>query len=113
MTDDPVITIVDHRGRTVRRFRRDMTDPTGWVVAPPPRSKKSQRRGETAVARDGYDATMRHASPTGVANLDGGRSVVHLPGLTLRGERLIPILNRLAENGITRLTIDQLRECIR
>ena len=34
------------------------------------------------------------------------------PGLTLRWEKLPPILDRLAVSGITQLTVDQLRFCV-
>ena len=44
---------------------------------------------------------------------NGGRRVLLLPGLTLRWERVILVLDKLAEAGIPTLTVDGLRECIR
>jgi hypothetical protein len=127
---DPTITVVDGRGRTVETFVKIVraatnemwvgdthfpAQPAGtepeWHVAGRPWSEKSKRQSEIRWKKNGIDVNPR--SPKRLHTVDGHRQVLELPGLTMRWEKVTPILDRLWEHGITRLTIDQLRYCIR
>lgn len=130
------ITIVDHRGRTVCQFNKRVlaatdeiwidgkrypaepagTDPCWFVDSSKPPSRASDKRGQAALARDGADV-MHHGGKSRLRSVeDSGRRVLELPGLTLRWEKVTPVLDRLtaqsAEHDTLTLTIDQLRECV-
>lgn len=130
MTDDPMVKIVDHRGRTVATFVKVVrpatnemwvgdthipAQPAGtepeWHVAGRPWSEKSKRQAEIRRQKNGID--VNPPSPKRLRTVDGHRQVLELPGLTMRWERVTPILDRLWENGIAKLTVDQFRDCIR
>jgi hypothetical protein len=96
------IKLVDSRGRTVLSFvKRDDDD---WAVAVKPRSRKMlmHNRPQPTQTPGRY-----------LTQLPDGRRELQLPGLTLRWEKVTPILDKLAEHDVTTpLTIDQLRGII-
>jgi hypothetical protein len=105
---DIEIKLVDHRGRTVltfvKRVFRDgevCSSDDDWGVAVKPRSQKmlmhSRRQPTQTPAR--Y-----------LKRRPDGRQVLELPALTLRWEKVTPVLDKLAEHNWVRLTVDQLRE---
>lgn len=135
MATEPVVTIVDSRGRTVCRLRKYAApamvesevrvmgerihspappaegQPT-WQVLSKPQSRKSRRQADLALAQDNVDIAIVHAPPTSWRTVDGRRALT-LPGLTIRWERLTQILDTLAEHDIERITIEQLRARLR
>jgi len=101
-TDYAVITLTDHRGRTVCKFIKEKPD-TGWIVSDFQGSRKAMR----------HTPTERDIPPHRLVRLPDGRRVLELPGLTLRWEKVPPILDRLTDHAITRITVPQLRDCVR
>jgi hypothetical protein len=95
------ITLTDKRGRTVCRFVKDRPD-TGWLVS----NKPIVHRGPELKfkVRPGDMPPHRLVpAPDGSLNLE-------IPGLTVGWEKVIPVLDRLAEHGRKKLTVAQLRE---
>jgi hypothetical protein len=108
---DTEIKLVDHRGRTVLSFvKRAYCDggvwtSDDWDVTVKPRSRKMLMHSRTQPTQTG-DRYLK--------KLPDGRLELELPGLTLRWEKVTPVLDKLVEHGVTTpLTIDQLRDCIR
>jgi hypothetical protein len=107
---DNEIRLVDAVGRTVLSFvQRAYCDDGVWTsdewgVAVKPRSQK-------ALAHERRQPTDTPAHY--LKQLSDGRAVLELPGLTLRWERVTPVLDKLIEHGVPTLTIDGLRDCVR
>ena len=108
---DNEIKLVDAVGRTVLSFAQRAYCDDGvwtsdeWGIAVKPRSRKAlahERRQQTQTPDD----YLKYLP-------DEGRYVLTLPGLTLRWERVTPVLDKLIEHGVPTLTIDQLRDFIR
>jgi hypothetical protein len=107
---DLKIKLVDHREQTVLTFVRRGYLVDGqwnwddWEVEVKPRSHKmlTHNRSQPTQTPARY-----------LKQLPDGRLVLEVPGLTLRWENVTPILDRLAENDIPTLTVDQLRACVR
>jgi len=123
------IKVVDGQGRTVCRFRK-MTyfDASMQPQKTEPWGAESKPISEKWLGAD--PATPSHqarlAAPP-VRCTAAGRRYLELPGLTLRWERVTPVLERIAaalnlvdSSGVVllhdldaaALTIDQLRHCI-
>lgn len=130
----PTIKLVNGLGRTVCVFawdgggegRNDIVIPGAFPPAPPqsvppqwrvtnkPESRKSQRRSDSQLAEQGFDIPPGGLRPD---MWQGGRPVrLEVPGLTLRWEKVVAVLDRLAEqfagqDDLT-LTVDQFRRCV-
>lgn len=110
------IKLVDERGRTVCVFGwyKHMQGPlppwaTGeecWIPENKPQSDHQRRQILDAAVE--YDPT--HKTPSRMKHRPDGGFDLLLPGLTLRWEKVGPVLDRLAEHNIERLTIAQLRD---
>jgi hypothetical protein len=92
------IKLVDSRGRTVLTFVKRADD--DWGVAVKPRSRKMlmHNRPQPTQTQDRY-----------LKQLPDGRHVLELPDLTLRWEKVTPVLDKLAEHDVPKLTVDDLR----
>lgn len=111
--DHAAITLTDHRNRTVCRFIKEKPD-SGWSVADKPVSRKRLALNVQLV-REGEELPpvgKGDLAPAHLKRLPDGRHSFTAPGLTLRWEKLAPILDRLAAHDIRRLTVAQLRSCI-
>jgi hypothetical protein len=107
---DTEIRLTNDRGRTVLAFiKRAYGDGTSdsWDVAVKPASTKVLAHPDKPRPVD-KDTPARY-----LKQLPDGRRELELRGLTLRWEKVTPILDRLAENDIRAITIDQLRACLR
>jgi hypothetical protein len=110
MTRDIVIKLVNHQGRTLLSFlKRTYCDDGVWTcddwgIAVKPRSQKASMHDR----RQPTDTPARY-----LKQLPDGRKVLELPGLTLRWEKVTPVLDKLAEHDVLTLTVDQLRACVR
>jgi hypothetical protein len=108
---DIEIKLVDSQGRTVLSFvQRSYCDEgvwtsDDWSVSVKPRSPKmlAHERPQPTQTPDCY---LKYLP-------DEDRYVLTLPGLTIRWDKVTPALDKLAEHGVPKLTIDQLRDCIR
>jgi hypothetical protein len=106
---DTQIKLLDSGGRTVLSFMKRAYCEEGvwtadeWGIAVKPRSQKMlmHNRPQSTETPDRY------------LKQRDGRLVLELPGLTLRWEKVTPVLDKLAEHGVATITIDQLRDCIR
>jgi hypothetical protein len=111
----PKIKLVDENGRTVCVFGwyKHMQGPlapwaTGeecWIAENKPQSEKQRRR---ILASDKY--SPNNTTPSRMQRSPDGRFYLVLPGLTLRWEKVVRILDRLAEGNSERLTVAELRQ---
>jgi hypothetical protein len=107
---DTEIKLVNASGRTVLSFvKRAYCDDGVWTcdewgVALKPRSQKMLAH----IRRQPTDTPARY-----LKQLPDGRRVLELPRLTLRWEKVTPVLDKLAEHNVATIGIDRLRDCIR
>jgi hypothetical protein len=124
LADWPTIRIVDHKRKTVCEcVRLRLYDAQGnwngeekWGVEhKPERRKAKQRLFEYLPKRDHVRVEHSvHDRPNPLKYLPAeDRHVLELPGLTLRWEKVTPVLDKLADHNVTTLTVDELRGCIR
>jgi hypothetical protein len=107
---DTEIKLVNHRGRTVFSFVKRAYCDDGvwtsdeWSVAVKPRSQKTlaHNRRQPTQTPDRY---LKYLP-------DEDRKVLELPELTLRWEKVTPVLDKLAEHNVATISIDRLRDCI-
>jgi hypothetical protein len=103
------IKLFDSLGRTVLSFVKraycdgDVWTSDDWGVAVKPRSKKMLMHNRSQPTQ----TTARY-----LKQLPDGRQVLELRGLTLRWEKVTPVLDKLAEHNVPTLTVDQLRDCV-
>ncbi|OBA81239.1 hypothetical protein A9W99_14480 [Mycobacterium sp. 1164966.3] len=112
----PKIKLLDERGRTVCVFgwykhTQGALAPwaTGeecWIPENKPQRDKQRRR----MLQSDNKYRPGHQTPSPMQSSPDGRYYLVLPGLTLRWEKVGPILDRLAERNEKRLTIAQLRQ---
>jgi hypothetical protein len=107
---DIEIKLVNDDSRTllsfVKRAYRDggVWTSDDWGVAVKPRSKKMLK----------HDRPQPTQTPQQYLTYlpDEDRYVLKLPGLTLRWEKVTPVLDELAEHNVTTVTVEQLRQCV-
>ncbi|ULN47970.1 hypothetical protein MI170_00835 [Mycolicibacterium goodii] len=111
------VTVTDARGRTLTKLVKHSS---GWVVEDRPDAGSARFSDQPDLASAGlsehllrpFDANL--ASPRkGLKRLPDGRERLDVPGPPVPWEKLPPVLDRLAEHGLTRLTADELRACVR
>lgn len=120
------IKVVDEDGRTVTVFERvPSTEATQmhiggqtidipgmkerWMTVQKPNSRRSQQYIDAELAAQGVHVPKQGPPHKVRFDRDANPIKVELPGLTLRWEKVTAVLDRLAENGITEITLDQLR----
>ena len=88
--------------------------PGRWMAQQKPPSKKANRH-ISAELNVGVSAP-KHPTPVPVVFGNGAPVRLELPGLTLRWDRLTPILDKLAEHmtggDTVSLTVSELRRCV-
>jgi hypothetical protein len=99
--DHATITLTDDRGRTVCTFSREKPD-SNWCVD-----------DFIPLHNKALKARQRDFAPRRLVRSPDGRPVLEVPGLTLRWENVAPILDQLAAHAVTKISVSQLRDCIR
>ena len=95
------ITLIDDRGRTVCKFVKD-PDSDWYVEDPPPYRNVNQKQAPPDLGRQNFAESL-------TLRRDGVSHQLRVPGLRLNWARVTPILDVLAANGISDITIAQLR----
>ncbi|MCV7005666.1 hypothetical protein [Mycobacterium gordonae] len=121
------IKLVDDIGKTVCAFVKFVVDEqwgdewlsepfpgridnsmAAWRIEGKPLSRRARQRSDAILASGGTDIYSPRPPVRAIPTDDGYRWVLELPGLTLRWERVMPVLESLAERTDT-LTVTQLR----
>lgn len=114
------IKVVDARGRTVQIFERwpasEATPqcpalPERWVALSKPPSRRGQKRIDTELEERGFSMGSPFRSTPLVYESEQPVRL-ELPGLTLRWHRATHVFDKLADNGILEVSIEQLRRCV-
>jgi hypothetical protein len=123
------IKVVDAEGRTVCVFDRMAASEATqieiggkvveqpameerWMATHKPYSRKSQGYIDAEAAAHGIWMERRKLQTTHPVRFDSDSNPLRLelPGLTLRWEKVTRALDKLAENGIPEITVEQLRK---
>ncbi|CQD11914.1 hypothetical protein BN1232_02246 [Mycobacterium lentiflavum] len=81
-----------------------------WMSVQKPDSRRSQRYIDADLTALGIHVPKQGPPRKVKFDKDANPIKVELPGLTLRWEKVTAVLDRLAENGITEITLAQLRK---
>lgn len=106
--DHAVITITDARGRTLLDLVK-ATPNSEWFARGKPDDIATQRFYDHPLVPYDTDPTRPREW---LKTLPDGRQRLDVPGPPVAWEKLPPILDRLAEHGFTRISVDELRTCI-
>ncbi|HEY1838605.1 MAG TPA: hypothetical protein VGG53_00015 [Mycobacterium sp.] len=112
----PKIKLVDGGGRTVCVFgwykhMQGTLPPWAageecfWIPENRPQSGKQRRQMSDAAVK----YSSEHKTPSRMQRSPDGRFYLVLPGLTLRWEKVVRVLDQLAENNLERLAVAELR----
>jgi hypothetical protein len=114
--------VVDHKGRTVSRLRKESHfTPHGDIEWTQPWGVEAKPVGDKAPLIPAHQGRLSYSA----LSRRGGQGYLKLPGLTLKWEKVTPILDRIAfvlglvdasgvvlndDTAAATLTIDQLRD---
>lgn len=111
------VTVTDARGRTLTKLVKHSS---GWVVEDSPDTGSARLSDQPDFASAGFDEHLLRPFDADLASprkrlkrLPDGRERLDVPGPPVPWQKLPPVLDRLAEHGLTRLTADELRAGVR